>query len=151
MFIGEKMKFERIVKFRLPFDKRHPEPSKNYGISALQIWFVLKKGQKAVQVMISTNSYLNSVIKEYQDMNMDLFTNENTYDCWDVGYHSNIKMYKNQKKHDCDILSGGKCYYDGSSLRGKTDKVAENFLEHGEEWVWKYLEEEWKIVFGGEE
>ena len=144
------MKFEKIVKFKMPFDKRDTDPKKNYGIGALIIWFILKKGQSAVQVMISTNSYLNSVIKEYEKDGRDLFSEGKTYDCWDVGYHTTKQQYSGQTKSDCDLLKGGKCYYDGSSLRGSVDKVAENFIEHGEKWVWDYLEEDWNRMFGGD-
>ena len=141
------MKFERIVQFDPPFDKRHPDPSKNYGIGSLRIWFILKKGQKAVQVLLGTNCYLNSVINEYKTRNIDLFTGK-TIRCWDVGYHSNTPTYKGQLSGDCNILKKGKCYYDGSSLKGDHDKVAENFLEKGEKWIWEYLEKYWEIVFG---
>ena len=145
------MKFERIVKFNMPFDKRDEDPSKNYGISSLQIWFILKKGEKAVQVLISTNSYLASVQKEYKHKFpdfMERFGDYEGYSCYDVGYHSNKPIYKGQTKMECNILKSAKCYYDGSSLRGKDDRVAENFIKHGEEWVWKYLEDEWNIRFG---
>ena len=59
------MKFEKIVRFGMPFDKRHKDPKKNCGICALRIWFILKKGEKAVQVMLSTSLYLAATMKEY--------------------------------------------------------------------------------------
>jgi len=37
-----KEKFERIVRTRPPFDKRNPNPNKNYGIHGVDIWFILK-------------------------------------------------------------------------------------------------------------
>ncbi|MCK5017257.1 MAG: hypothetical protein KAS32_09300 [Candidatus Peribacteraceae bacterium] len=121
------MKFEKIVKFGMPFDKRHINPKKNYGIGAFRIWFILKKGEKAVQVMLSTNLYLASTMKEYIKDGRHTIIDDNTFDCWDVGYHSNKPMYEGQDRIDCDLLKKGVCYYDGSSLRGRDDKVAENF------------------------
>ena len=146
------MKFEKIVNFSVPFDKRHTEPSKNYGIGSMQIWFILKKGEKAVQVLISTNSYLHSTIQEYKRTHPN-FPMEDDYEgfsCHDIGYHSNKPMYECQKAMKCNLLKKGKCYYDGSSLRGRDDKIAENFIKNGQDWVWKYLEDEWNRMFGDE-
>jgi hypothetical protein len=148
------MKFEKIIHTQPPFDKRSSEPSKNYGIGSLQIWFVLKKGEKAVQVLISTNSYLQSTIKEYKTTHPDFLINDlgdyEGYTCYDVGYHNNKPMYEGQTSAECNILKKGKCYYDGSSLRGKKDKIAENYVKHGEKWIWNYLEKEWNSLFGKE-
>ena len=33
---------ERIIKFHQAYDKRHPNPSKNYGIHGVDLVFVLK-------------------------------------------------------------------------------------------------------------
>jgi hypothetical protein len=139
------MKFERILQTHPPYDKRNIDPKKDYGICALQLRFILKKGEKAVQVLLYTNSYLASTIKEYKHK---ISSDHEGYTCFDVGYHSNTPIFKGQIKSDCDVLKGKECYYDGSSLRGRDDKIAENYLEHGDEWVWKYLEKQWKVVFG---
>jgi hypothetical protein len=147
------MKFERIIKTRPPFDKRNKDPSKDYGIGSLNLWFILKKGEKAVQVLLSTNSYLNSTIREYKTSHPDFLTGEYSkgdyegWSCYDVGYHSNTPMYKGQTKYDCDLLKKGTCYYDGSSLTGKDDEIVKNYMLHGDEWVWGYLEKQWKIMF----
>ena len=37
-----KKKFEKIYRVRLPFDGRHKDPNKNYGIHGFDIWFILK-------------------------------------------------------------------------------------------------------------
>ena len=58
-------------------------------------------------------------------------------------------MWKGQTKDSCDIFEKG-CYYDGSSLRGKNDKIVEMFLESGEKPLWKYLEKYYKEVFGNQ-
>jgi len=152
------MKFEKIIKTSAPYDKRHKNPSKNYGIGSLSIWFILKKGEKAVQVLLSTNCYLNSTIKEYKTLHPDFLTGEYSegdyegWTCYDVGYHNNTPQFKGQESMECNILKKGKCYYDGSSLRGKNDKVAENYIKHGDNWVRSYLEKVWNGMFNeGEE
>ena len=141
--------FEKIVKFNMPFDKRSKDPKKNYGIGSFRIRFILKKGEKAVQVVISTQLYPAHIIREHiQDCRDLSMLYDKTFDCWEVGYHSNKPMYSGQSKPDCDILKKGSCYYGGSCLRGRDDKVAENFEEHGVDWVWKYLEKYWYETFG---
>ena len=138
------MKFEKIVRTRPPFDKRSDNPSKNYGVGALQIWFILKGKSGAVQIMLGTKLYLAKQMKEWKNQGekFPYYNDEDEcMDCWDVGFHSKKRpeyMDTNQKK-DCDIL--GECYYDGSSLRGKTDMVVENYIKHGEKWIWTYLED----------
>ena len=145
------MKFERIVKFAMPFDERTDNPNTNYGIGAMRIWFILKGTKGAVQVMISTSFYLPSTINEYmkdgRDILKTLGKDSKPFECWDVGFHSKKKpeyMNKSQQQ-DCDIL--GKCYYDGSSLRGEQDGVAEMFFEKGENAIWEYLEKRYEEQF----
>lgn len=50
--------FERIVDIRPAFDKRDPDPAKDYGIGACRIAFVLKGPKGAVQFVIGTDWYL---------------------------------------------------------------------------------------------
>jgi len=145
------MKFERIVNFSQPFDKRSNDPNKNYGIGSLRIRFILKGKKGAVQILLGANMYLSATINEYNKKGINLFTNykgddKPVYDCWDVGYHSKKPMYEGQEKMDCDIFKNG-CYYDGSSLRGRDDKVAEMFLEKGEDAIWEYLEKYYYGIF----
>lgn len=154
----KKQKFERIVKFRMPYDKRHDNPSKNYGIGSMAIWFILKGKQGAVQVLINTPFYLPETVEEYKRIGNKLKTpptdlrDENGkpkgFDCWDVGFHSKKKpdYMKKSDKQECEIL--GKCYYDGSSLRGEHDGVVDIFLEKGEEGIWQYLEKYYDETFG---
>ena len=154
-----KRNFEKIVKFSMPYDKRSEIPKKNYGIGAMRIWFILKGKEGAVQVLIGTEFYLPKTVHEYLNSNnsywKDLMVDSDggekkPFTCWDVGFHSKKRpdYMETSDKQDCNIL--GKCYYDGSSLRGETDKVAEIFLKEGEEGVWKYLEKYYEEVFAKE-
>jgi hypothetical protein len=145
-----KEKFERIIQTRPPFDKRNPEPSKNYGIGALQLWFILKGKKGAVTIHLGTELYLAKQLKEWKETNNPYpFSNKESITCWDVGYHSPKKMYKEQTicMNKCEWLNGKPCYYDGSSLRGEYDKVVENYLEYGDEWIWEYLEKYYRGLF----
>lgn len=146
--MNKKEKFERIVKFVMPFDKRNDDPKKNYGIGSMRIYFILKGKKGAVQVLLSTALYTQNIALEHHNKNSDYIAKQPTFDCWDVGFHSKKKPSYMEKKNqrDCSIL--GKCYCDGSSLRGSEDKLGERFLEKGEEEIWKYLEEYYKEFFG---
>ena len=147
-----KEKLERVVNFAPPYDKRSSNPNKNYGISSMSIWFVLKGKKGAVQVLLVTKLYLTSVIKEYQRDGRDLFFDEETFSCWDVGYHSPKPMYDGQEicQDECKYLDGKPCYYDGSSLRGDNLGLNKLFEEEGEEPIWEFLEKEYYEVFGEE-
>lgn len=147
---NKKIKFERIVKFSPPFDKRSNKPNENYGIGSMRIWFILKGKHGAVQVCFNTPFYLPETIDEYNRIGNKGKTtpsdlrDENGkakgFDCWDVGYHSPKPMYEGQTKTECDILKKGFCYYDGSGLRGNRDGLPELFYSKGDEAIWEYLE-----------
>jgi len=144
---------KRIIRTRPPFDKRSDIPGKNYGICGFQIWFILQGKFGAVQVMLSTELYPKKVMKELigkDKWSSDYY--EEVFNCWDVGYHSKKRpkwdTYKWVTQMDCDLLPGGKCYYDGSSLRGKEDKVVQIYMEKGDDGIFEYLEKYYVEIFG---
>lgn len=139
--------FEKIVRVSGAFDKRDTDPKKNYGISACRIWFILKGPLGAVQFVIGTNWHLPDVQRENREWQHD-------FDCkydkihpegWDVGYHAHRPMYGDQPEMDCDLFEGGRCYYDGSSLRA--DDWVPKFIEGGTDWLWPELEKEYEERF----
>lgn len=148
------IKFEKIQKVKLPFDMRSPEPNKNYGISGMRVWFILKGPKGATQFMFGVGVYLPHVESEYKANGTDLnsFHDIGVFSGWDVGYHALEPQYDGHAANDdCDIL-GCKCYYDGSSLRA-SDKVKEFFSIRGEPiepHIWKFLEDEYYARFGNE-
>lgn len=146
------IKFEKIQKVRLPFDMRAPEPNKNYGISGMRVWFILKGPKGATQFMFGVGAYLPHVEAELKAKGNDLnsCTDFGVFSGWDVGYHAKEPQYEGQTQMgDCDIL-GCSCYYDGSGLRA-ADKVKEFFSIKGEPiepHIWKFLEDEYYARFG---
>src|SRR3954469_667919 len=101
--------FERITQVRLPFDMRSDKPEENYGIHGLDIWFVLKGPNGAVQFMVNFGVYLPSVTH----------VTPGEIHGFDVGYHAPTPQYEEQTECECEHLPGGKCYYDGSGLRAE--------------------------------
>lgn len=157
-----KEKFERITEVTPAFDKRNSDPSKSYGIGSMQIKFLLKGKKGAVQALFGTNIYLPETVEEYliignkgktkpHDIRNGHDGEIKIFDCWDVGFHSKKRpeYMQTSDKQDCCYI--GKCYYDGSALRGQTDNLHEKLLREGSEAIWKYLEEYYKDAFATEE
>lgn len=135
---------ERITNTRLPFDRRHPDPSKNYGIHGLDIWFILKGPKGAVQYAVTFPVYLPSV-------------DTSSFGSWsreirgfDVGYHSPVPRYEGQSAMECEHLEGKQCFYDGSALRADdwTKKIFSTVGKSPDEVLWKMLEDEYIERFG---
>ena len=132
---------EKTVQFSAAYDKRDPDPNKNYGIHGVTIRFVYKGEKGATQFVLYTNWHLPHVTEELR--NKERFLLEPLPA--DLGYHSPTPQYEGQTQMDCDLLEGGVCYYDGSSLQA--DRVYKRLLEEGEDGVWAELEEEYKHRF----
>lgn len=145
------MKLQRIIQTRPPFDKRDPNPSKDYGIGGLSIWFIIKGKEGAVTLHLGTKLYLAKQFREWhlKGESYPFNNDDECMDCWDVSYHSPKRRYKDQtiSNNSCEWLNGKPCYCDGSALRGRDDKVVENYLEKGDNWIWEYLEKIYNETF----
>ena len=141
-------KFEKIIRFDPAFDKRHSDPSKNYGIHGVNITFILKNENKAVQFVLFTNWQLPHVTKEFVAKPMSAIELECLFTpmAADLGYHSPISHYVGQEpmSEECEYTDGV-CYYDGSGLAAES--VYNTLLEEGDEGVWHELEEYYKEIF----
>ena len=138
--------FEKLVFVSPAFDKRSDDPSKDYGISACQITFILKGPLGAVQFMIGTDWHLPDVQRERRQWqyNFDQQYDKIHPQGWDVGYHSPRPMYCDHKPmKNCYVLET--CYYDGSSLLAE-DWVPQ-FIAGGTEWLWPALQQEYQRHF----
>ena len=65
----------------------------------------------------------------------------------DWGYHAHSKVFDHDTQHACDILPGGRCHYDGSSLNA--DRVVDIFFHLGEEAMWTELLDYYRHIFEG--
>lgn len=95
---------ERITQFVPAYDKRNPNPSKDYGIGAVKVNMVLKGELGAVHFIFSTGMLLESTMEEY------IRTGRVNYEAHDwgvyylnkpmgygVGYHSPLPLYEGQE------------------------------------------------------
>jgi len=135
------MTLDREIVFQPAFDKRSPDPGKNYGIHGVTMTWYLKGISGAIQFVVYTNWQLPHVTQE-----MEIKAKEEFIAClWepmaaDIGYHSHVPMYEGQPlmTDHCEVINGP-CYYDGSSLQA--DDGFKILLENGGEAVWEWMEE----------
>jgi hypothetical protein len=149
--------FERQVTFRAAYDRRDPDPGKNYGVHGVEIRFVLIGPKGAAQFLLYTNWMLPHVQKERDEYTLDkilagdrLYRDDPFYShkpmAADLGYHAREPRYEGQKKYDvCDFIEGG-CYYDGST--SNAEPVFDRLLHEGEDGVWAELEDYYRNRFG---
>ncbi len=139
---------EKIIEFTPAFDKRNPDPNKNYGVHGVEIRFVLKGPLGATQFVLLTNWQLPHVQEEF-DARRDWGPDGHFLKPFptDLGYHSPKPMYDGQEpmKGPCQYVDGGVCYYDGSSLAA--DDVFKRLLAEGTSGVWNVLEETYNERF----
>lgn len=151
-----KPRFRKIVEWTPAFDRRDPTPSKNYGIHGMELRFVLKGPEGAVQFLISTNWQLPHVAEEQK--------RAPAVAPWphlvcgptpaDIGYHSSRPIWEYQVKDgpafdECPWLDGQPCYYEGSGLHARD--VFAIFTEHGEQAMWDYLRAYYEDTFDSKE
>jgi hypothetical protein len=134
--------FERRVVFMPAFDRRHEDPSRNYGIHGVECHFYLIGEQAATQFVIYTNWQLPEVTEDLDRRPVDLRSPHLLCRpmAVDLGYHRLTPAYEGQKStfDSCEFLGGRPCYYDGSMSMAKD--VFEKLLREGDAAVWRELE-----------
>lgn len=141
--------FERVVKVRPAFDRRHEDPNKNYGIAGVEFAFYLKGEKGVIQFLLMTPWLLPETQKELDKKEERGEFKPSRLSSRplpaDLGCHSPTPQYVDQKSMKCDFLPGGECYYDGSGLRAYD--VYKTMLEKGDEGLWEMLESEYRCTF----
>jgi len=136
---------EKIVVFTPAYDKR----DENYGIAAVEIYFVLKGTKGAVHFSVMTKWFLPHNMKELNANRFFSLENFNSDPMgMSVGYHSLKPKFKGQTKKYCSWLKK-KAYCDSSALRAE-HWVETYLLPGGSDEIWKQLEEEYKRRFEGD-
>ena len=134
---------ERIVELTPAYDKRDPNPGKNYDVHGVNLRMVLKGKRGAVHFLLYTDWHLPSVrdwleAKGYHNDPLPA----------DVGYHSPVPMYEGQEpiSEACEYLDGKPCYYDGSGLAA--EDMFDTLTREGDAGVWRELEAYYERTFG---
>lgn len=133
------------MKITPAFDKRSPEPSKNYGIHNCEMFMVLKGELGAIIFSMNTGWDLEHVHEE-------LAAKTQLRNWWKKGiavcYCSPVPMNDDQKDHgrkNCDWL-GCTCY--GDCGYAMSDEPYRILVEQGSDKVWEWLENYYKQTFG---
>jgi len=136
------MGFERIIKLYPAYDKKEV----GAGIHGVNLLFVLKGDEGAVQFLLFTNWHLPHVTEYLKERHPqhDWFWEPMPAD---LGYHSPKPMFEGHEAitDSCEWLDGKPCYYDGSSLAA--EDVYRVLLKEGSEGVWRVLEKYYREVF----
>ena len=140
---------ERIFKMSPAFDKRHTEPSKNYGIHSATLFMCVKNEQGAVIFSMSTEWFL----PETNDWLRQCENRHTTFDrkwqprgnavCYCSPKPMNEWQEKESGRDNCDWL--GCCW--GDCSYSTSDAVVELLISKGSDAVWEYLENWHKDVF----
>ena len=146
--------FTTWVEVSPAFDKRHPDPSKNYGVSGCQISFFVKGSKGAVVFRIGTDWHLPHVQEEHRYKGVSNPFSDLRPSGYDLGYHSYEPRYNYQVGStplidSCPVLGGYPCYYDGSTSNAVN--MIPDFLEGGTDWLWPRLYEYYAQIFGDED
>lgn len=132
---------ERRIEFAPAFDKRHPDPKKNYGIHGVEIRWYLIGPEGVIQFVVFTNWMLARTYSEWLEPIHGLCKDHvNRPMGADVGYHSRIPLYEGHSitQNDCKLLNGP-CYYDGSGLRAEEWLTV--LIEQGGDAIWALMEQ----------
>lgn len=132
--------FEKIITFRPAYDKRHSDPTKNYGIGSVSLNMVLKGNHGAISFTVLTGWNLPHVQEEYKGNSL-----VSKALAADLSYHSPIQQYGGQLASDCEYVNTDKCYCDGSTL--EAERVFKIMLEKGSDGVWEAMEAWYQEVF----
>jgi len=142
--------FVREVKFYPAFDKRHEDPSKNYGIHNMEIAFYLRGPEGTIQFKFNSGWHLPHVKDELSAKGEDVGRYLMSPNGVDLGFHAlEPRDYQSEPSQEsCPLLDGKPCYYDGSTLNA--EPVLNTLIEKGDEAVWEELEEYYYNLFGKE-
>lgn len=134
-------KLERQITITPAYDRRHPDPARNYGIGSATMSFYVSSPLGVVQLVIGMGWYLEHAVEEFKHKGTELRPK-----AYDLGYHSPRPMYEGQKPRPaCPHLNGQPCYYDGTTL-GAVGPF-KLLITQGLDALWEFLEAEHRRWF----
>lgn len=134
------MSFTKEIVFRPAWDKRHSDPTQDYGVHGVDMVFYLTEEKGVIQFVVYTNWNLPSVTPKHDRLIPKPFPA-------DLGYHSHTPHYDGHTicRDTCELLGGKPCYYDGSSLNA--EPVFQLLVSGGSQAVWENLIDYYHQVF----
>lgn len=135
--------FARRVSFAAAYDKRDPNPSKNYGIHGVRITFAVIRDGEGLTFSVLTNWQLPHVQAE-ADAQKSKPGRDYRPMAFGVDIHRKVPTYEDQAPIENCSITGGDCYFDGSALLGES--FLETLITGGDEALFARMEkqfEEW--------
>ncbi len=134
----------RSVTFQAAWDRRDPNPHKNYGVHGVQIDFVLRGSAGAVYFPVRTSWMLPEVNEWHRQLaaeNPFLLRAVEKPICAPFSIHSPTQRegWQHSGEEICEFL-GAPCWAESSSYLAP-DAVWEKMLREGSEGFWKAIEE----------
>lgn len=128
-----------------------PGSGGSHGRSGLDIRFVVKGDEGAVQFLLATGWLPRHVSDDHMlrhNPGLGVISSVSYPSPADLGYHSKTPRYEGQGQMvtDCE-WTGGTCYYDGSSLNA--DDAMSALVNGGDEALWAFLDAYYDHVFHG--
>lgn len=141
--------FTHEIKIHAAYDKRNPNPKKNYGIHGAHIYFSVKtEDNEGLSFSVSTNWQLPHVQKEIDAKEpvpgLDKYWGHKP-SAFSVDIHTKTPRYEGQSCIENCSITGGKCYADGSGMLGES--FLETLITEGSEGLFKRMEQQfidWK-------
>lgn len=108
----------RHIRVDAAFDRRDPDPSKNYGIHGAEMTFTVRRTVHAIAFVVFTNWQLPNVRAERDRDSIDRGVDDIDLRCFYhprgayLEYHSPTPHYADQDMatDECALVTGGRCY-----------------------------------------
>lgn len=137
------MTFSREIRLRPAYDRRDPDPAKNYGVHGVQLCFTLRHPSgEGLTFSVSTNWHLPSVdTTAWQRWQLKPLA-------FSVDLHTKKPQYEGHLRCENCHVTGSFCYTDGSARLG--DEFLSILIAGGDEALWKRMEEQYAIWGGAQ-
>ena len=155
---------EHKIVFLPAWDKTDPDPSKDYGISDVEILFLVVGDKGIVEFQLGTNWHLPHVVdRRLNAMKGDVLNGKHNFllKKWITPFPLDVCCFSLERLSEDDLYFENlphrfpeptSCYYSYKVFEYEYDDVAtdyayKNFIEKGIDWLWEYLEKYYREVF----
>ena len=148
--------FERKVIFTPVSDRRNPDPSKDYGIQSVGVYFMLYGNKGVVEFQICSRWLTTELHAEIDPIAArQIVNNPSTARLYRV-FPADVCRWSRARLGEDDtemsgvqrVFNGDTCYYDYKMFGA--DELYRVLCNEGDECVWEYLESYYTEEFGQE-
>jgi hypothetical protein len=145
------MKLERVVRF-FPGYNHLNKPGDQRGWHTMEIFFGITDEEKGLSVSFVTPwapPDVNGNPAPYRPRELSIIQGHPLLDYRSLGFHYASKPEDSEGSghHDACWLLDGECWFhDSAAMQGLKELVVD-FVEHGDDVVWDYLERKWEQVW----